>query len=43
MNQINKLAAIITHDKGLMGLLSGIIFCVIGLISVAVTAFVWYL
>jgi len=43
MKRINELTAIISHDKGLMGLLSGIILCGIGLISVAVTACVWYL
>ena len=43
MERINKLTAIVSHDKGLLGLLSGLIFSVIGLLSVAVTAFVWYL
>ena len=43
MKRMNKLTTIIYHDKGLVGLLSGIILCGIGLISVAVTACVWYL
>jgi len=43
MKRINKLTAIVSHDKGLMGLMSGLVFSIIGLLSVAVTACVWYL
>jgi len=43
MKKINKLTAVISHDKRLMSLLSGMVFSGIGLLSVAVTAFVWYL
>jgi hypothetical protein len=43
MKGISELTAIISEDKRLMGLLSGLIVSGIGLLSVAVTAFVWYL
>jgi hypothetical protein len=43
MKGMNKLAAILSHDKGLVGLLSGVVLCGIGLVSVLVTACVWYL
>jgi hypothetical protein len=43
MKGINKLTAIVSHDKGLLGLMSGLIFSVIGILTVTVTACVWYL
>ncbi len=43
MKRFNQMAAIIFHDKGLLGLLSGVIICGIALLSVAVTACFWYL
>lgn len=43
MNNQKKLLTILGHDKGLLGMFSGIILSAIGLISVAVTACVWYL
>ncbi len=43
MKRINKLTAVVSHDKGLLGLMSGLVFSIIGLLSVAVTACVWYL
>jgi len=43
MKRINKLTAVVSHDKGLLGLTSGLIFSIIGILSVAVTACVWYL
>jgi len=43
MKRINKLTAVISHDKRLISLLSGMVLSGIGLLSVAVTAFVWYL
>jgi hypothetical protein len=43
MKGISKLTAIVSQDKGLMRLLSGLIVSGIGLLSVAVTACVWYL
>ena len=43
MKRINKLTAVVSHDKGLLGLMSGLVFSVIGILGVAVTACVWYL
>ena len=43
MKGINKLTTVLSHDKGLLGLMSGLVFSVIGILSVAVTACVWYL
>lgn len=43
MKRMDKLTTIVSHDKGLVGLLTGIILCGIGLISVAISACVWYL
>jgi uncharacterized membrane protein len=43
MKGINKLTAIVSHDKELWGLMSGLIFSIIGLLGVVVTACVWYL
>jgi hypothetical protein len=43
MKKINKLTAVISHDKRLMSLFSGMVLSGIGLLSLAVTAFVWYL
>jgi hypothetical protein len=43
MKGLNKLTAVVSHDKGLLGLMSGLVFSIIGLLSVAVTACVWYL
>jgi hypothetical protein len=43
MKRINKLTAVISHDKRLMSLFSGMVLSGIGLLSVAITAFVWYL
>ncbi len=43
MKRTNKLMAIILHDKGLLTLFSGLILCGIGLLSVAISACVWYL
>ncbi len=43
MNNGKKLLTILGHDKGLLGMFSGMVLSVIGLISVAVTACVWYL
>jgi hypothetical protein len=43
MKKINKLTAVISHDKQLMSLFSGMILSGIGLLSVAITACIWYL
>jgi len=43
MERINKLTGIVSQDKGLLGLLSGLVFSIIGLLSVAAAACVWYL
>jgi hypothetical protein len=43
MKKINKFTAVISHDRQLASLFSGMVLSVIGLLSVAVTAFVWYL
>jgi len=43
MKGLNKLTTVVSHDKGLLGLMSGLIFSAIGILSVAVTAFVWYM
>ena len=43
MKRINKLTAVISHDRKLMSLFSGMVFSCMGLLSLAVTAFVWYL
>jgi hypothetical protein len=40
---MNKLTAVISHDKQLMSLFSGMILSGIGLLSVAITACIWYL
>jgi hypothetical protein len=43
MKKINKFTAVISHDKQLAGLFSGMVLSCIGLLSVVVTACVWYL
>jgi hypothetical protein len=43
MKKINKLTAVISHDKQLASLLSGMVLSGIGLLSVAVMAVIWYL
>jgi hypothetical protein len=43
MKKMNKLTAVISHDKQLMSLLSGMVLSGIGLLSVAITACIWYL
>jgi hypothetical protein len=43
MKGISRLTAIVYQDKGLIRLLSGLIASGIGLLSIAVTACVWYL
>ena len=43
MKTINKLTAVISHDRKLISLFSGMVLSCIGLLSVVVTAFVWYL
>jgi len=43
MKGINRLSNVISHDKRLISLFSGIILSGIGLLSVAITACVWYL
>jgi len=43
MKQINKLTAVLSHDRKLASLFSGMVLSVIGLLSVAITACVWYL
>ncbi len=43
MKKINKLNAVISHDKKLASLFSGMVLSGIGLLSVAITACVWYL
>jgi hypothetical protein len=43
MKRMNKLTAVISHDKQLMSLFSGMILSGIGLLSVAITACIWYL
>jgi hypothetical protein len=43
MKGINKLTAVLSHDKGLLGLMSGLVFSVVGMLGVAITACVWYL
>jgi hypothetical protein len=43
MKRINKLTAVISRDKQLVSLLSGMILSGIGLLSVAITACIWYL
>jgi hypothetical protein len=43
MKKINKLTAVISRDKQLMSLFSGMVLSVIGLLSVAITACIWYL
>jgi hypothetical protein len=43
MKKINKFTAVISHDRKLASLFSGMVLSVIGLLSVAVTALVWYL
>ena len=43
MKRINKFTAVLTHDKRLLSLFSGMILSCIGLLSVTITALVWYL
>jgi hypothetical protein len=43
MKKINKLTAVISHDKQLVSLFSGMVLSGIGLLSVAITACIWYL
>jgi hypothetical protein len=43
MKKINKFTAVISRDKQLMSLFSGMVLSVIGLLGVVVTACVWYL
>jgi hypothetical protein len=43
MKKINKLSAVMSHDRRLMSLFSGMVLSCIGLLSVVVTACVWYL
>lgn len=43
MTKINKLTTVISHDKRLISLFSGMVLSCIGLLSLVVTAFVWYL
>jgi hypothetical protein len=43
MKKMNKLTAVISHDKQLMSLFSGMVLSGIGLLSVAITACIWYL
>jgi len=43
MKKMNKLTAVISHDKRLASLFSGMVLSCIGLLSVVVTACVWYL
>jgi hypothetical protein len=43
MKRINKLTAVISHDKQLLSLFSGLVLCSFALLSLVVTAFVWYL
>ncbi len=43
MKEISKLTAIVYQDRGLMRLLSGLVASSIGLVTIAVTACVWYL
>jgi hypothetical protein len=43
MKRLNNLTAVISHDRKLMSLFSGMVLSGVGLLSVAVTALVWYL
>jgi hypothetical protein len=43
MKRINKLTTVISHDRRLVSLFSGMVLSGIGLLSVAVAACVWYL
>ena len=43
MKRMNKLTAVISHDKQLVSLFSGMVLSGIGLLSVAITACIWYL
>jgi len=43
MKKMNKISAVISHDKKLASLFSGMVLSGIGLLSVAITACVWYL
>jgi hypothetical protein len=43
VKKINKLTAVISHDKQLMSLFSGMVLSGIGLLGVAVTACIWFL
>jgi hypothetical protein len=43
MKRINRFTAVISHDKKLMSLFSGMVLSCVGLLSLVVTAFIWYL
>jgi len=43
MKKINRFTAVISHDKKLVSLFSGMILSCIGLVSVLVTAAIWFL
>ncbi len=43
MKKVNKFTAVLTHDKHLLSLFSGMVLSCIGLLSVTITALVWYL
>jgi len=43
MKRIGKLATIISHDKSLQGLLSGMVLCGVALMGVIATVCIWYL
>jgi hypothetical protein len=43
MKKLNRLTAVISHDRKLASLFSGMVLSGIGLLSVAITACVWYL
>jgi hypothetical protein len=43
MKKINKFTAVVSHDRQLISLFSGMVLSCIGLLSVAITACIWYL
>jgi hypothetical protein len=43
MKKANKFTAVLAHDKQLLSLFSGMVLSCIGLLSIAVTALVWFL
>jgi hypothetical protein len=43
MKKINKFTAVISHDRQLISLFSGMVLSCIGLLGVVATACVWYL